>query len=961
MAPTPPPGADRKRWQRIETICERALPLDPAARDAYLDQACGGDDALRHDVTALLAQESAARSFLSASVGAVAAAVMTDPPRNLIGTRLGDYEVTARLGEGGMGEVYRARDHKLGRDVAIKVLPAAFADDAERLTRFEREARLLATLNHSGIGAIYGLIDDNVIRALVLELIDGQTLGEALARGPLPTQKALSVAAQIADALDHAHRRGIIHRDLKPSNVMLTSTGVKLLDFGVGKWKTRPVDGSAGASTLTAEGSIVGTLHYMSPEQLEGRDADARSDIFSFGAVLYELLTSRKAFDGASQAGVIAAVMEAPAPRLPHTDGPHARKLDRIIAKCLAKQADERWQSAGDLADELRWLADDDVREIQQPRRTRSVPAWQMSMIALLAVTAIGATSWRLWPSSTGSEAPGPAAVRFEIQIPRGGIYANRGFDLSGDGTKLVFADTTPGGATNRGRGIWVRRFDRLDSYLIPGTASAGVPRFSPDGESLVYWQQNSVRRVRVAGDSPPEVIAASVGGQLAFFWMPGDSIAIASPNHGLRRLNAAGGQPTEFTTIDRATEVDHHSPSALPGGTHVLMGIHGPNNRFSVAVQSVDGQSRKVLLEPGFDPTYLPSGHLIFGRGTSLMAAPFDLSRLAVTGPPVAVLEHVDGDPASGLLTARVSSTGVLAYIGQAPRSGRRLIWVDRQGKETPLPLPPGDFTMPRVAPDGRQLAYVAEQENGQRQIWTFEFASGRRIQWTRGGDHWAPLWSKDGESLIFSRKTAAGSEIVVQPLHSGDPRTLAPSANRIYATGDPPGGRTLLLSEAPPTDEYFVSTTSLERSEAPTRLAIDAVQPEGAKLSPDGRWIAFAAASPPAQQVFVQRYPPSGRPRQVSIDGGHSPVWSHDGRTLFFRNGSKMFELSIDTASLTWTPPRFLFNSDHADVFLDYDLAPDGRFVMVALDPQEREPVHFNVVLNWLTELRSRVPGAR
>src|SRR5688572_21570521 len=468
---------DRGRWRRIETICSAALELQGAAREAYLDGQCGDDHTLRREIDALLAHDRAASQFLSVPIGALAADVMRDT-RDLIGRRLGDYEITASLGEGGMGEVYRAGDRKLGREVAIKVLPAAFANDAERLKRFEREARLLATVNHPGIGAIYGLVEHEGLRALVLELIDGETLAAVLSRGPLAIPRALTIAAQIADALDHAHRRGITHRDLKPSNVMLTASGVKLLDFGVGKWSPA-LSGPlvTAASTLTGDGVIVGTLHYMAPEQLEGKETDARSDLFAFGAVLYEMLTGRKAFDGPSNASIIAAVMDAQPPRLTGVGGPQASRLERVVNKCLAKNAGERWQSARDLADELRWLAEDITRPAEpQPVSTaaRRRSQWLLPVAATLAVFALGMVSWDQWRRARATPAAA-ALVQFEVHTSRGTAYNYRGFDISDDGTQLAYVDNAQATARNTSRGIHVRRIDRLDAYVIPDTAGALV------------------------------------------------------------------------------------------------------------------------------------------------------------------------------------------------------------------------------------------------------------------------------------------------------------------------------------------------------------------------------------------------------------------------------------------------------------------------------------------------------
>ena len=956
---------DDSRWRRVEAICDEALKLSPDERQAYLDRTCGADAALRGEVESLLVHEGAADRFLNSSVGAVAAQVM--PAHDLIGRQFGDYEITAKLGEGGMGEVYRARDRKLGRDVAIKILPPAFATDRERMHRFEREARLLATVNHPRIGAIYGVIEIEGLPALVLELVDGDTLSVALSRGPLALPRALTLSAQIAEALDHAHRRGIIHRDLKPSNIMLTRDGVKLLDFGVGKWtpavneatNTRP-------STLTGEGAIVGTLHYMSPEQLEGRSADARSDIFSFGAVLFEMLSGRKAFDGPSQASIIAAVIEAPRPRLSGIGGPHASRLDRIVSKCLAKDPDERWQSARDLGDELRWLSDDLTRPESANSgagATRGPATWLMVAAAALAIAVIGVASWGAW-GRWRAPAPPNDLVRFEVHTPRGETYSYRGFDISQDGKQLAYADTIQVARENKGRGIWMRRFDRFESRLIPDTAGATLPRFSPDGQWLAYLLRDSLRKIRTDGSTPPQVMIGEDidgGGTHGLAWSQLGTIFIASIGRGLRRIDADGGNVIEFAKPDGNGEVDPHSPFPLPDGRNMLVGVHGPNNQFSIAVQPIDGDARKTIVESGFEPTYLPSGHLVFGRGSTIFAAPFDATRLEVTGPPVALVERVDSDTASGNSRYRLSSSGALAYIPQRPHAGRTLTWMTLDGKATSIAVPAGAFDAVRVSPDGTQIAYALEQEDGRRQIWIHAFASGRRVQVTRDGDHWAPIWTRDGSGLIYARANATGSEVVHHPL-SGEAVTLARSTNRLFPSALTPDSEILILTEDPPTDEYFISQLDMRRPGTISKLPLAGGEPRGASLSPDGRWIAFAAMQGNIIHVFVQSFPPSGPPRQVSVEAGRGALWSRDGKTLFFRSLGRVSAVSIDTSrGLTWSAPRVLFEGDFVSTLVDYDAAPDGRLAMMASDPQESSPPQFNIILNWAEEVRARVPVPR
>jgi dipeptidyl aminopeptidase/acylaminoacyl peptidase len=383
--------------------------------------------------------------------------------------------------------------------------------------------------------------------------------------------------------------------------------------------------------------------------------------------------------------------------------------------------------------------------------------------------------------------------------------------------------------------------------------------------------------------------------------------------------------------------------------------------------VQPVDGDTRKTIVEYGFEPAYLPSGHLVFGRGNTILAAPFDATRLEVTGPPVALVERVDSEPPSGVSEYRLSSSGALAYIPQRPHTGRTLTWMTSDGKATPIAVPAGAFDALRVSPDGTQIAYVLEQEDGGRQIWIHAFASGRRVQVTRDGDHWAPIWTRDGGALIYASANASGSEVVHHPLN-GEPKIVARSTNRLFPFALTPDSQTLILGEAPPTDEYFISQLDMRRPGAIAKLPLTGGFPRGATLSPNGRWIAYAALQANIIHVFVQSFPLSGTPRQVSIEGGRGALWSRDGRTLFFRSasslrsGGRVSAVSIDTSrGLTWSAPRLLFEGDFVSTLLDYDVAPDGRLAMIASDPQESSPPQFNIILNWGAEVRARVPVPR
>ena len=935
-----PQGMNSDRWRRIEEICDGALRLEAAGRAAYLATECGADDVLRREVEALLAHEDSAEGFLAAPVGALAARVFAAPPeRDLVGARIGDYDIVARLGAGGMGVVYRAKDRRLGRDVAFKVLPTALELDEPRLARFDREARFLAAVNHPHIGSIYGFVEANGIRALALELVEGETLAAVLRRGPIPMERSLVLAAQVADALDHAHRRGVLHRDLKPSNIMLTSGGVKLLDFGVGKWS--PKDGESplpGFSTLTEDGAVVGTIHYMSPEQLEGRTAEARSDLFSFGAVLFEMLAGRMAFDGPSQASIIAAILNGPTPRLPEMGGVSLPRLERVVAKCLAKDPDERWQSARDLGDELRWLADDVARpltaaaggstSLPRPDLVTPRPQKAIAAAAVIATALLGWAAWTRWPAVSAGVVSAPA-LRFVVQPPPG-VRVNVGdFRVSSDGTQLAYSS---------GQKLYLRRFDRLETIALPGTDHEVINLdFSPDGNWIAFAELRAegpngftLRKVRATGETGPVVLIESLPSVTSMIWPTPDTIFFAAVDHPIQRVFADGGQATPVTTRTES-EIDHHTPQLLPGGDALLFAVHAKGDRFSIAVQSLKSGERRTLIESGFAPQYSPTGHLVFARRNAVFAVPFNPDRLEVTGTPVPVIQQVRTVHTSGIGAFQVTAAGILSYRPQPSIAGRVLTWVDRTGSETPIRVPRGGFDTPRVSPDGKHVAFTATAEGDRRDIFTYEVATEHLTRVTDAGNNWGPLWTRDGSALVYVTDRDGASELVLRRLDGSALVPLGTTSNEAYPAAFAADQHTLIVNERPPTDAFFVTQISTKNGGRLEPL-LKGPGPRGASISPDGRWIAYTDNASLRTEVFVQSFPIAGVRRQVSVDGGREAVWRRDGKELFYRSGSRMFAVPLDTArGLSFGKPTLLFERNHAvtSSFLDYDVAPDGRFL--------------------------------
>ena len=875
---------------------------------------------------------------------------MTTPPPPAFRT-IGDFDLLESIGAGGMGVVYRARDRRLGRDVAIKLLPDGVASDPARLARFQREAKLLATLSHPHIGAIHGLIESEGTSALVLELIEGETLAARVARGPLRVAEALAIAIQILDALDHVHQRGIIHRDLKPSNVMLTKSGVKLLDFGVGKFTpgAEYAAGVEGAATDTATGQVVGTLHYMAPEQLEGREAGPRSDLFAVGALFHEMLTGRKAFDGGSAAAVVGAILgTTPPPLSSRSHDAVPPRLDRVIAKCLEKDPERRWQSARDLSDALGWIRDESS-SVAAPLPMRARPLWPIAAgVALVAGIGIAAVGWP-WRASSRATSGGATPIRFTVTAPADHRMLAGGFAVSFDGTQVIFR----GVRNTQGQQLFVRRLDQFDAIALTN-GPGNEPSISPDGEEVAFLSKGGIYRMSLRGDRSP-ILLAEVG-PVAFDvnWSQPDAILFNGRDQPIRRISPSGGAITALTTIDTAAEIDHHTGSILPGGRALVFAIHRPRNRFDVAVQRLDTGARRVLIQGAHSPTYSSTGHLLFMRTRHLLAVPFDLDRLEITGPEVTLVQDIDGDESSGQMDYRFSPSGVLAYQPRRVPDLHTFVWVDRNGKETPLPLQPGRYEAPRISPDGRSIAFGTTDP---WRVWTYDLVTERLTPISTDAISWGPLWAPNGTTLFYAVDRPEASHVLRHPF-GAEPESIGQSINDLWPTGFAADG-SLIVVEDPPTNNYRIGRLTPGRGNTPQNFADRPGLPNLARPSPDGQWVAFnSRVVDNTLQVYVQSATGRGAPRQVTVDGGQEPVWRRDGRELYYRRGDAMFAVAIHPgASLSWGKPVLLFKGNYVALGADFDVAPDGRFLMLKLQPGVPPVVRLNVVVDWAKELIARV----
>ncbi len=964
------------------------------------------------------------------------------------GSKIGPYEITVAIGAGGMGEVFRARDTKLNRDVAIKVLPAAFADDPERLARFTREAQTLASLNHPNIATIYGIEEIAGIassasqadllamtkrassagrlamtngaggsRALVMELVEGEDLSTHIARGPIPVTEALPIARQIAEALEAAHEQGIVHRDLKPANIKVRTDGtVKVLDFGLAK-AMGPSGESASnpnvshSPTLTHHGTsagmIIGTAAYMSPEQAKGRAVDKRTDIWAFGVVLYEMLSGARLFKGEDVSDTLAAVLrqDVDCAVLPSEMPPSVR---RLVARCLERDLKRRLRDIGEARVLLENPASPLVSDATSLRGNadaltpaRFVPWWRQAApaLALMVITAVltGAAAWKLKPADN---APG-IVTRFSMVLPDDlrFLRGNSGqiAAISPDGTRVAFAANGQ---------LFLRSMGDLEARPVPGTNGLDPthPFFSPDGQWIGFAAiaDATVKKIAVSGGAPitlGKLPLPLVGGLFDSPRWEGDEILFAQPGQGIMRLAASGGEPEVLIRVDEPARAG--SPQLLPGGKSVLFSLAsaGGTERWDsgeIVVQSKGSAERKVVFRGGRAAQYLPTGHLVYALGTSLLAIPFDLATLEVRGGPVSMLEglrRATSRGESGAAPFAVSSTGSLVYVpgSTSATSLQTLALADRTGKVLPLGLPPQPYNHARISPDGRQMVFGTGTDDGKESIvWVADLRAGSSVRrLTFGGKNGYPIWSRDSRSITFQSDREGDNGLFRQPADgSGAPERLtkADSSSDHRPEDWSPDGKTLIfLKNTASGGDLWTLTLEADNKIKP--LVQEPANERYAAFSLDGRWFAYASADEISKrfEVFVQPFPTTGAKYQVTTDGGRDPLWSPDGRQLFYNtvfDASNTNSSSINSAFGRLvavdvrTQPTFSFGRpmpipiERAVLGGNgryYDVTPDGKQFLVVMPPDAqnaaaRPPAErINVVLNWFEELKQRVPMKR
>ncbi|MEO7157793.1 MAG: protein kinase [Vicinamibacterales bacterium] len=880
---------------------------------------------------------------------------------HVIGQTIGPYTITAKLGEGGMGEVYRARDNKLGRDVALKVLPAAFARDPDRLARFEREARTLATLNHPHIAQIYGFEQSGDTSALVMELIEGDDLSQRLLRGPIPVDEAIGIARQVAAALEAAHEIGIVHRDLKPANIKIHTSGtVKVLDFGLAK----AIDaGSSSANTaaitspaITQAGIILGTAAYMSPEQARGQHVDKRTDIWAFGAVALEMLTGKRTFGGDTVSDALAAVLttEPDFSQLPPAVHP---RVTELLRRCLRRDPKRRLRDIGDAVVEL-----DDVlggtpavagSPITPPRSRSPLLPW---LVAIAAAVVAATAVWSALPSRT-SEPASRSITRASLPLPSGAtMFMGRGSSvaISPDGTRIVYT------ATDKGRTqLYVRALDDMNSLPLPGTDGATDPFFSPDGQWVGFATDGKLKKINLQGRTVVDIAdARNIRGDA---WAPDDTI-LFTPNNasGLWRVPASGGKPEPFTSLAEG-ELSHRWPQVTPSGRAVVFTIWNDTGFEGgrIAAQRLDGSGRTILVQGGGYGRIVEAGngrnYLVYAQADGLLAAPIDLDRLALTGDVRSISEGVFANLSGGAHFA-FSNTGHLVYApGALSEASKTLLWVDRTGKETVAAEIPDLSVLMSVTRDGRRLIRLNTQ-GPSRDVFVHDLQTGNSRRLTNGGFHGAPLLTSDEKRVIYT-VGLPGLNLFWKPIDGGgEEERLSTSPNAQIVSSVAPDGKTMVYVEFDPVTASDLWIMSLEGKHDARPLIKTRFSEGNGSISPDGRWMAYQSNETGRFEIYLTTYPSPATPIQITSAGGVQPGWAGDGRELYYRANDRFMAVPMTLgAAVTAGEPKLMFTGNYLNEAL-YVPALD-RFLLIRENGQEAAGKSLDLVLGWFDDLAAKV----
>ena len=951
------------RRSEVERLYHAALERPAGERAAFLTAACAGNDDLRRDVESLLADRGKAEHFIGApdprvDPGSSAVSKAARNPHDkqgrgrLVGRVLGVYQVVALIGAGGMGEVYRARDTKLNRDVALKILPAEFARDAERLARFKREAQVLASLNHSNIGAIYGFEESNGIQSLVLEIVEGPTLADRIAQAPIPLDEALGIARQIAEAMQSAHDLGIVHRDLKPANVKVRADGtVKVLDFGLAKVAEASLADSALSQSPTImtsmPGTLLGTAAYMAPEQIKGQTADARSDVWAFGCVLFEMITGRTLFAGATTTEMLSSVLTTE-PDWQHLPPGTPEPVRRLLRRCLQRNQTNRLRAMADARleiDEARQPDGSVAPSPAVPRFRTERLAWA-SMVAVLGVAVLGLGVW------SRPAVPAPPEVQFDITTGEvtGPLFLSS-VALSADGRQILFVADSDGQPH-----VWLRSIDSIASRPLAGTGGAIFPFWSPDGRSVAFYADGYLKRLDLDGGLVRTLAKATVG--VGGSWSrDGVILFVRNPASAIVRVSAEGGPAAEVTRLDTG-QVGHGFPHFLPDGRHFLYYVTAGPELRGIHVGQLDASSSRRLLDADGGGVYT-SGHLLFIRQANVLAQRFDAERLELKGSPFQIAEGVFGRAGGQSLTLSASA-GAFAFRAGEGRFARQFTWVDRSGNQIAtvgdrLGNPDGISW----SPDRSQLVFF-DRGAGSANLWLLDIRRGLVSRLTDDADEDIfPLWARDGDRIIYT--VIRNGQHSLYQRHIGTDRQevlIPPQTEEIFASDTSPDGGYLVYQRMNAKTGWDIWALPLGRDGKSVPVVQTDADERSARLSPDGRWVAFVSNNSGVSEIYVQRFPGPGQRLRVSTKGGDQPQWRADGSELFYlaldgRLMATSIKVAADHESFDVGPPVSLFIAPIGGIRpvlgADYVASVDGQRFLVNRLLRDAGGTPLRVVLNW------------
>lgn len=889
-------------------------------------------------------------------------------------TTLGHYTIISKIGAGGMGEVYRARDVRLDREVAIKIVPESYSSDDGRLKRFEQEARATSALNHPNILTVFDIGTYEGSPFIVSELLAGDELRDQLKHGPLTQRNTIDFALQITQGLAAAHGKGITHRDLKPENLFVTTDGrVKILDFGLAKLRphrNEPISSEIDtAKQITDPGTVMGTVGYMSPEQVRGHETDHRTDIFSFGSILYEMLSGERAFRRETMAETMTAILKEEPTDLAEINEKISPALMKIVRRCLEKNPDRRFQSASDLGFAIE--ASTSFSSTSQPKtqiisvpdsvsRRRRWPIAAAVVIGVVAMVSLGMLVGRSWFGTNASSPVRRVAIPLTTPLAMNKYsplaIGRRAIVISPDSSSLIYC-----GEQNGKSQLFIRPFDSFEARAIPGTEGAYSPFFSPDGHSIAFFAANTLKKTSLAGGQPVSLSEArnAQGGA----WASNDTIIFADgEGTRLTTIPASGGTPKIVGTPRQLDLLDwgFSNPEFLPDGETVLLTVWRTANPdyYRLATFSLKTGKVRIILEGGTDAQYLNTGHIVYSRGASLIVAPFDATTMTVTGSGVTLVENVRSEE-WGTVQYCVSRDGTLVYVPGGPAWIGKLVWADRKGVTTPIDAPPRAYLNPSLSPDGQRVAL--EISEATRDVYLLDFSRGGLVRFTNHDKNTCPHWSADGRQVSFVRQSPEGIDTVLKAIDSGAETNLLHRDNGGEIQTFSPDGKSFIYMHITPETSLDLWVKSDDEQPRPwLRTHFSELL---ASYSPDGKYVAYCSDESGQYEIYVRPASGEGAKWQVSTEGGEEPLWSKDRRELFYRNGQKWMAVDVTTdPDFKSGSPRLLFEGPYLNIpGVSYDVAADGRFLILEENFKQPTTLHVQAIFNWAEEVKRRVPASR